>query len=136
MKKSVVVLIGIIYVAAVALVSFFGLQAKEFNEVVYVASIEILNDDLRVREDTGEKFAIVEADENGKRAYQIEYRVGPDNATNQEVEYVYDKNNSSSISIDSNGVVTFPKAGTSIKVRLLAKDGSDIQSETITLYAV
>lgn len=136
MKKSVVVLIGIIYVAAVALVSFFGLQAKEFNEVVYVASIEILNDDLRVREDTGEKFAIVEADASGKRAYQIEYRVGPDNATNQEVEYVYDKNNSSSISIDSNGVVTFPKAGTSIKVRLLAKDGSDIQSETITLYAV
>lgn len=136
MKKSVVVLIGIIYIAAIALVSFFGLQAKVFNDFVYVSSIEILNEGMRVNEETGEKYAIVRPDENGKRAYQIEYRVGPDNASNQEVEFAYDKNNSASISIDSNGVVTFPNAGTSIKVYLIAKDGSDVQSETITLIAV
>ena len=41
MKKSVVIIIALIYVASVALVSFLGLQFKVFEEVVPVESIEI-----------------------------------------------------------------------------------------------
>ena len=51
MKKSVIILIAIIYLASVALVSFYGLQPKMFDEVVYVDSIEFLNDDIRLKDD-------------------------------------------------------------------------------------
>ena len=46
MKKSVIVLIAIIYVAAIGLVSFYGLKFKVFEEVVPVESIELLNTGL------------------------------------------------------------------------------------------
>ena len=39
MKKSVVILIGIIYVASIALVSFFGLKAKIYNAKVYAERV-------------------------------------------------------------------------------------------------
>ena len=135
MKKSVVVLIGIIYIAAIALVSFFGLKAKEYNAVVYADSIEILNEGLMVNEETGERYAVVFAD---ALAYQIEYRVGPDNASNKEVEFVYDKSFAAinGITVDSNGVVSFAEAGSSIDISLIAKDGSGTVSETITIYAL
>jgi hypothetical protein len=136
MKKSVVVLIGIIYIAAIALVSFFGLKAKEYNSVVYASSIEIINEGLMVDEETGERYAVVFADATGKLAYQIEHRVGPDNVSNKEVEYVYNRNNGDGITIDSNGVVSFAEAGSSIRVSLVAKDGSGTTSETITIYAL
>ena len=42
MKKSVVILIGLIYVASIALVGFLGLQAKFYNDVIYLESFEIL----------------------------------------------------------------------------------------------
>ena len=53
MKKSVVILIGIIYVASIALVSFFGLKAKIYNAKVYAERVQILNDYV-VDENTGE----------------------------------------------------------------------------------
>ena len=43
MKKSVVVLIALIYILSIALVSFFGLQYKVFEEVIPVERVEILN---------------------------------------------------------------------------------------------
>ena len=46
MKKSVVILIAIIYVTSIALVSFFGRAYKVFNEVIDVQSIESLNEEL------------------------------------------------------------------------------------------
>ena len=36
MKKSVIVVIGIIYILAIVVVSFFGLQIETFNEIIYV----------------------------------------------------------------------------------------------------
>lgn len=131
MKKSVVILIGIIYVASIALVSFFGLQFKTFNEVVYTESIEILNTDLKTSEN-GEKYAVITPDENGERKYQILYRVHPDNATDSGVSFVYDTQNTAA-SIDENGVVTFTKKG-AITVTITAKDGSGA-SATIKIFA-
>ena len=51
MKKSVVILILVIYLVSVALVSFFGLQYKTFDEVIYTESIEFLNDDIKTKKD-------------------------------------------------------------------------------------
>ena len=44
MKKSVIVLIGVIYVLAIAMVSFFGLNIDTFNENIYVESVKCIND--------------------------------------------------------------------------------------------
>lgn len=123
MKKSVVILIGVIYVAAIALVSFFGLQAKLYNEKVYVESIEILNTDVKI-DDQGNKYVTIFPDENGERKYQIQYRVYPDNASTKTVSFDYDKQNKN-VTVDENGVVTFTKKGAVI-VYIKATDGSGI----------
>lgn len=133
MKKSVVILIAVIYVAAVALVSFFGLQFKVFEEIVYVESIEILNEGLKDSNTFG-KYAVVTLDENGEAMYQIEYRVRPDNATNQSVNFVYDKQ-TQGVSVDENGIVKFTAPGMVI-ITLTPKDGTVLETETkITIIA-
>ena len=125
MKKSVIILIGVIYIAAIALVSFFGLQAKIYNEKVYVERIEILND-YKVDEN-GNKYVTILPDENGERKFQINYRVYPDDASTKEVDFNYDTQNTN-VTIDENGIVTFKKKGAVI-VYITATDGSGIKEK-------
>ena len=134
MKKSVVILIALIYIASIALVSFFGLQYKTFNPIVYTTSVEILNENVKVN-DAGEKYVVVRADEHGNRQFQILYRVHPDNATNNEVSFAYDDQNGT-VSVDENGVVTFSKEISKgvVTVQLIAKDGSGASAK-ITIYS-
>ena len=125
MKKSVIILIGVIYIAAIALVSFFGLQAKIYNEKVYVERIEILNEyDI---DDQGNKYIVFYPDENGERKFQINYRVYPDDASTKKVDFNYDTQNTN-VTIDENGVVTFKKKG-SVIVNITAKDGSGVSEK-------
>ena len=125
MKKSVIILIGVIYIAAIALVSFFGLQAKIYNEKVYVERIEILND-YKV-DDQGNKYIVFYPDENGERKFQINYRVYPDDASTKKVDFNYDTQNTN-VTIDENGVVTFKKKG-SVIVNITATDGSGVSEK-------
>ena len=121
MKKSVVILIALIFIASVVTVSFFGLQFKTFEEVVYVESIEILDPNMKIG-DAGEQYVVILPDANGVRQYQINYRVYPDNATDSSVIYSYDEQNTN-VSIDENGIVTFQKKG-AVTVQVIANDGS------------
>ena len=131
MKKSVIILIALIFIASVVLVSFFGLQYKSFNEIVYVTEIELLEEKLKYN-DEGKPYVVIRPDENGQRQYQIKYRVHPDNATDSSVTFAYDNQNPS-VSVDENGVVTFTKGGTSVTVQIIANDGS--ASTSITIFA-
>lgn len=131
MKKSVVILIAIIYVASIALVSFFGLQFKTFNEIIYTKSVELLNEDIKLAED-GTPYVIVRLGTDGTARYQIRYRVHPDNATDANVNFIYDKQNTS-VSVDENGVVTFTKKG-AVDITLQTTDGSGAKA-TIRIYA-
>jgi hypothetical protein len=121
MKKSVVILIALIFIASVVSVSFFGLKFKTFDEIVYVESIELLDENLKV-DDQGVKYVVIRPDENGERKYQIKYRVHPDNATEDGVTFAYDEQNTS-VTVDETGVVTFAKKGV-VTVQIIAKDGS------------
>ena len=129
MKKSVVILIALIYIAAVALVSFFGLQFKVFEEIIDVEKIEITNEGQKYSESQGD-YIIVEPNEKGERRIKIDYRVYPDNATNQEVDFAYDE--SKIASIDEYGVVTFTKPGM-LKVKIIAKDGSNAEDSILII---
>ena len=121
MKKSVVILIALIFIASVVSVCFFGLEFKTFEEIVYVESIELLDENLKVDEN-GEKYVVIRPDENGERKYQIKYRVHPDNATDDGVTFAYDEQ-TTYVTVDETGVVTFAKKGV-VTVQIIANDGS------------
>ncbi len=132
MKKSVVILILVIYLASVALVSFFGLQYKTFDEVIYTERIEFLNEDIQENND-GSYYARAKKDEStGLWVYQIKYRVYPDNASNKEVDFQYDPQKTG-VTVDTEtGIVTFE--GGVLEITIKPKDGTDI-SAVIKLYA-
>ena len=122
MKKSVVILIALIFVASVVCVSFFGLKFKTFNEIVYVSSIEILGEEVETNSQ-GQKTVRIYPNDKGERKYQIKYRVHPDNDTDDGVIFAYDEEKTYA-TVDENGLVTFEKGRRSITVQLIAKDGS------------
>ena len=118
MKKSVIILIAIIYISSIALVSFFGLQHKTFNEIVYVEKVEIINENCNVDSDGGKYVTVKDSNQ-----FQIEWRVYPDNASNIEVDFVYDTTNTK-FSVDENGVVTCSTGKGAITVHVVARDGT------------
>lgn len=131
MKKSVVIIIALIYVASIALVSFFGLQFKVFEEVIDVERVEITNEGQKYVESIGD-YIVISPNEKGERRFQINYHVYPDNATNTEVDFAYEQIDG--VTVDEYGVVTFDRGGLAIKVRIIAKDGSNAE-DTITIIA-
>ena len=82
----------------------------------------------------------IDLDENKVARYQIKYRVHPDNATNQEVDFILTPMNSGDSSvpatIDENGVVQFDRQGAVI-VSVIARDATGEDSEvSIAIMAV
>ena len=125
MKKSVIILIALIYISSIALVSFFGLRHKTFNEIIYVENIEILNENYNL-DANGEKYVTV----RDSNQFQIEWRVYPDNATEKGVDFVYDTTNSK-FTVDDNGVVTCSTGRGAITVQIVAKDGSGVKDKIL-----
>lgn len=125
MKKSVVILILVIYIASVAFVGFLGMKMMTYNETVKVERIECINEDMtEVEEVKLGADGQPELDSEGKQIivkykkvtlryteglkYQLETRAYPENAS-QAVVYEYA---SSIATVDENGLVSFTKRGT------------------------
>ena len=121
MKKSVVILIAVIYVAAIALVSFFGIRSELLEETVYVSGIELVGEDIKTSAN-GTKSVRVYLDKNGYAEYQLDWRVTPTNATNTKVIFNYDETKTY-VSVDENGLVKFTRPGV-ITVTLTPADGT------------
>ena len=134
MKKSVIILIGVIYFAAIAMVSFFGLMPEVYVTEQKVESITIIGDDIVINSSTNQKSVKVFADENGVWEYQLQYVLNPDDATNAKVDFVYDDH--PSVTVSDTGLVTYvdhPDGFPSVKIKILATDGSGA-SDVVTLY--
>lgn len=145
MKKSVVILIALIYIASIALVGFFGLKFKIFEEIVYPTGIEILNDDLI---DAREEFGLDEDADvlfdyftyatkiDGVYKYQLEYKLLPENATDTTVLFNYDKDaaEKAGITVDQYGVVTFTQPG-ALTIQLIPKSNGNSPSKRICIFA-
>ena len=131
MKKTVVIIIALIYVASVALVSFFGLQFKVFEEVIPVERVEITNEGQKYSETQGD-YIVIRPNEKGERRFKIDYHVYPDNASNTTVDFAYEEVDYATV--DEYGVVTFSAPGV-LKVRIIATDGSNAE-DTITIIAL
>lgn len=129
MKKSVVIIIALIYVASVALVSFFGLQFKVFEEVIPVERIEITNEGQKYHDRYGDYYVLY-PNEKGEWRIKIDYRVYPENASNTKVDFAYEEVDCATV--DEYGVVTFSEPGT-LKVIIIAKDGSNAEDALLII---
>lgn len=111
MKKSVIMLISIVYIASIVVINFFGLKMSVYNVFVPVSQVECTNsEDLQ-------RFPNIKVDSSyfdGKNTYDkqirfklsgaaskenpdkltITHRVYPDNASQKEVRYVYSQSSS------------------------------------------
>ena len=147
MKKSVIILIGIVYVLSIFIVSFLGLKIDAFDQVVYVDRIEIINEvdgdsckvnsenRVCVKEDhtTGEKYFVVKYDPFAEATVvSIDWRVYPDNATNKDVVLVYDEENPN-YTIKGNTVAFTNKCTMQLSVH--STDGIS-KKATITIYVI
>lgn len=129
MKKSVVIIIGIIYGLSIVLVTLFGIKHQSFNEVIYVNQVEIIEENASYKSD-GSKYITLSPDENGDRTYQLVWKVTPENANNTSVSIIYDESKQH-VNIDENGLVTFTARG-SVEVTIQANDSTQM-SDTITI---
>ena len=111
MKKTVIVVIFLIYIASIAIVNFFGLEISIFEGTNYVTHI-----DVTIRDREGEILPVSKVLDDGTIVYKITFDGGedavksyapddllnpnlfiitphayPDNANNTQVKVVYDE---------------------------------------------
>ena len=124
MKKSVIVLIFLIYLASIVFINIFGMKILSHDEQVYATSIECINEDMKPHSSGEYKWVMLDYVEG--LTYTIEHRVYPENATNSKATYIYDTDNPS-LSINKNGVCTFSNITSSdvFTVTLKTSDGTN-----------
>ena len=79
MKKSVLIVIGLVYIASILIIGFFGMRQVVYSNIIYVREIECINEEAR---DMGSYKMIVIDYVEGNTGVQLSYRVTPDDATN------------------------------------------------------
>ena len=151
MKKSVLVIIMVIYVASIMFIGFFGMEIALIDEKLYVEEIIITNE-------TCEQYSVYYSQEEGityitlfyddsyegdwksglnPNAIILGYRVVPEDATNRNVMFSYDQNYEDGINpygdVTQNGIVRFKRWG-SITVTISALDGSSAKAR-VTVVA-
>ena len=136
MKKSVVIVIALIYVAAIALVSFLGLNPKTYNDNVYVESIEVTSDrEIKVIKGEDAIHIIDVPGEDGTRKIQLYCQVKPENATNAKINYVLEKDNNFA-TVDENGLITITEPGTQVFPVYISSAENPTISKKIMIWAV
>lgn len=102
MKKSTLIIILIIYVASIAIINFFGMSVKLYDEIINVTAVECINKtdkNTEVIESTDKKILKVKFTEPANATdltgtmLQLQWRVLPDNATVKDVQFVYNTQN-------------------------------------------
>ena len=137
MRKSVLFLIGIIFIVSVVVVTFFGMKVTVDQFKVYINKVEITTYDRIIRD---RKYKTVELDETeGYTSLFIEYNLGPDNATELDGivftisgnTYI-DENGEEQISaeISPTGELVFYRAAR-VTVTIRTTDGSEISDSVL-----
>ena len=125
-KKIVVLAVFLECILAVLIVSFFGKMIEDLRDT-------ILCEEVYFTYETGEKIeddTLVEvALSPSNRAYQLHWKIDPENTSNKEVEFISSKPDL--VVVDNTGLVTFfVDVDILITVRVL--DGSG-KTDSITL---
>ena len=148
MKKTIVIVILVVYIASIAVVNFFGLKIKEFDGVEYVQeikceSITVLNETPKtygVSEVSGDvlvfRFDFIEAPSGGKyttdpaslasnpNVIRINYDVLPHLADESQVVFEFEEKNYVHFD-EATKTFVFLKNYKGFKVTICATDGSN-----------
>ena len=134
MKRPLILLLLILILGA-ALVSC----ANEYDEVINVTEIRIVDDAIKSSETYGDYVVIHRNAETGRLEYKINYTVSPEDATDKTVRFTYDAQGAreKGITVTDDGLVSFADGGDGmfIKVFLVPADGSDVIA-SITIIAL
>ena len=130
MKKSVLIVIGLVYIASILIIGFFGMRQVVYSNIIYVREIECINEEAR---DMGDYKMIIVDYIEGNTGVKINYSVTHDDATNKDVTFIYDENKTVATVTDL-GTVVFNSPGL-IVVRIASTDGT-IASETVWIVAI
>ena len=142
MKKATLIIIFALYLGSIALISFLGMKAKVYEEIIPVTSIECLNEtdsNTIVSENNGIKTIKIKFDGPGNvdtmtgTMVQLLWRVSPDNATNNGVQFIYNEELENVTFVkDSNGndlgLILFTSK-CYLKVQIVSTDGSRVSTE-------
>lgn len=145
MKKSVIICIGIIFVASIVIVNFFGMSISIYNKEIPVERIECIN------KTDEENNVIVSTDYKGRKQInikftgpadkislegtilQLQFRVYPDDASEKTLSYIgshknveFDKDNSDNYS----GMVFFYGEAYFV-LTVMSNDGRRIKTEVV-----
>ena len=141
MKKSVIFLIGVIYVLSIVVVSFFGMQPAVDQFKVYMTNIEITNYTTIAN---GEKYITLDYNEiEGITRVDLEYSYSPDNASYpNSVKYTITGNTYKDskgdvvtfATVSSTGSVEFLEPGI-VTVTITATDGSKV-SDSVKIICI
>lgn len=148
MKKPVLILIAIVYVASIVVISIFGLKTVIYNEIIPVKHIQCINqtDNIsQVVEENNKKLIKVRFTEPGDKSnltgtkLQILWRVLPDNASNKSIKFEYREDPQSFEFIRNKrgeelGLIIF-KRKVVLNIKIVATDGSRVNDEfTVWVY--
>lgn len=123
MKKSVFVLILIIYVASIIIIGFYGVRISTFNVTIYVDKIELLNDNVILS--GGNNYIILDFEPDydpisNPNVVQLIAKVYPEDATYRNVAFEHAEN--SRASVNNIGTVIFTGT-TTLTVYIRSTDG-------------
>ena len=136
MKKSVVILIALIYAASIVLVGYLGLKAKTYNDVFPVERIEILTE-YSEAPDTGDKYIVFKQTDGEAPTLQLECRALPDNASDKKIIYKL-ASDCTIATISEDGLITFLTdkidSVSSLTVYIYANQNPAMQEEIIVYF--
>lgn len=158
MKKTMVIIILVVFIASIAIVNFFGLEIKVFDGITYVEKIECnsitvqnenpvtltpqreLNDiPLFVFEfipsSDGEYTTDEESIIKNPNAVQINYEVFPHIADETGVVFEYDQSSNIAVFHEFSRTFTFIKPNKIFTITVRSTDGSN-KSTTISVIGI
>ncbi len=122
MKKSVLLIIGVIYVAAILIIGFFGMEQVVYKEINHVTGIEIVNEGVRNVPGMGWVIYLQAGETNTIIEYKLITENG-DDATYDGVDFIYDTETTQGIvEITPLGAVIFQKPNNAVCVTVKSED--------------
>jgi len=131
MKKSVLVLILLIYVASIVVIGFFGVQIGTFNVTLYVQDIELLNEEVVLDTNGIDKYIVIqfqpyENEQDNPNYVQLMYKVYPEDATYRGVTFDHADNSKATV----NGIGTVIFTGrTTLTIYITSTDGTNVREK-------
>lgn len=154
MKKTIVIIILVVFIASIAVVNFFGLEIKQFESVNYVTAIQcdtvIFHGDnskvLQPSSFVGKEgktpyfiFDYIPADpenpytmenlESNPNIVQVNYEVMPHLADESGVVFEYDIDSGIAVYHELSGSFIFLKPDLPLTITIRATDGSNVSTQ-------